>query len=473
MSKYDFGYEIVPGSTIEWAYEKVGCETTVLELGPATGNLVYHLVTEKKCVVDIVEMDEEAGRQAAKYSRNSCLGCIEGNLEHENWFHTLEGNQYDYVVVLDVLEHIRNPQEVLKCLKKLLKDEGVLLLSIPNISHNSVILNLLKNKFQYTAVGLLDDTHVHFYSYDSVKEMLNSNGFVTMQEQVKQEKVGSNEIPITYGNFPRKVEAYLKTREMGTAYQFLFTIKKGDVQSPRKVEYNRDLDKLYEIVVFDVGNNRVITQQNVNPNELISMEIAIPLQTKKIRIDPLNVNCILTDINISSRLGDEKDAISIKEFTGSQVGELFVFYDDDPQIYFEVPEGVRKVFFSCRFIDFDNEGLAFLTDMRDMLRKYQHDVEELNGALGDREQQIAICNGHMEKQKSDIETLNKELETLNSTLKDREQQIAICNEHMEKQKYDIEKLNLELQDIKKTIWGKAYYRLRILKKTKVGYRWKK
>ena len=59
MSKYDFGYDIEAGSTMEWAFSIIKNNSEILELGPAIGTLTKHLKEEKNCSIDIVEIDEE------------------------------------------------------------------------------------------------------------------------------------------------------------------------------------------------------------------------------------------------------------------------------------------------------------------------------------------------------------------------------------------------------------------------------
>lgn len=68
------------------------------------------------------------------------------------------------------MEHLHDPAEVLRRVKILLSDEGVILLSVPNIAHNAILLELMQNEFPYKKVGLLDDTHIHFFTYYSLKK---------------------------------------------------------------------------------------------------------------------------------------------------------------------------------------------------------------------------------------------------------------------------------------------------------------
>ena len=149
MSKYDYGYTLLPNTTTAWAFSKIQENSKVLELGPAIGNLAKHLKEEKGCSIDIIEIDEESGKRAAQFARRSLIGIEEGNLEGDLWYTKLSDERYDYIVILDVLEHLKNPKQLLKKVSSLLKEEGKLLVSMPNIAHNSVLINLLNNKFKY------------------------------------------------------------------------------------------------------------------------------------------------------------------------------------------------------------------------------------------------------------------------------------------------------------------------------------
>ena len=446
MSKYDFGYEIAPKSTIEWAYEHIKPYTTVLELGPATGNLAFHLSTEKECVVDIVEIDEDAGKQAARYARNSCLGLIEGNLERDEWFNKIKASQYDYIVVLDVLEHIRNAEEVLLKLATLLKEDSYILLSIPNITHNSIVIDLLRDRFNYTNVGILDDTHLRFYSYDSIKRLLNKCGLITIQEQVKQEKVGHNEIEVDYGVLPRSIEAYLKTKETGTAYQYLFTIKKGTIQPDIKVEYDRTFDRMYEMVVFDAESNQVLTLQYINPKEVNEIKVDIPKETRRVRIDPLNVNCIISNVKINAvTKNEELQRIGIEEHTGIRNEEKIVFFDDDPQIYVELPTDTQYILFSCEYLFFDDESIAALGEFRDIFRQNHNDLSELRRLLTQRDNTLE----GLWKKKAELEEQLSlrvvRLEGYRENIRLQETQIKECREFFDLQEQKFEKCQIQLR----------------------------
>ncbi len=81
--------------------------------------------------------------------------------------------KFDVVFAGDVLEHLRNPTHVLSQLKHYLNQDGFLLLSLPNVAHMSVKAALLANNLPYMPSGLLDETHIHFFTYKSIMQMLN------------------------------------------------------------------------------------------------------------------------------------------------------------------------------------------------------------------------------------------------------------------------------------------------------------
>ena len=78
----------------------------------------------------------------------------------------------------DVLEHLLEPAKVLMNIKQYLKNTAKLLISIPNIMHISVLIPLLKGEFQYRESGILDETHVKFFTLKSIAELLNSCGYI-------------------------------------------------------------------------------------------------------------------------------------------------------------------------------------------------------------------------------------------------------------------------------------------------------
>ena len=84
---------------------------------------------------------------------------------------------FDSVIFADVIEHTAEPEKVLQKVKPLLKKNGRILVSIPNIANIFVRLKLLFGKFNYEEWGILDRNHLRFFTLDSTKELIEGNGF--------------------------------------------------------------------------------------------------------------------------------------------------------------------------------------------------------------------------------------------------------------------------------------------------------
>lgn len=80
--------------------------------------------------------------------------------------------KYDYVIFADVIEHVLNPEELLIFFAKFLKPDGKIIVSLPNIAHFDIVRGLINGDFNYNKVGLLDNTHLRFYTDRSFKQFI-------------------------------------------------------------------------------------------------------------------------------------------------------------------------------------------------------------------------------------------------------------------------------------------------------------
>ncbi|MDB5859797.1 MAG: hypothetical protein JWQ76_3486 [Ramlibacter sp.] len=86
-------------------------------------------------------------------------------------------NSVDTVLLLDVLEHMYNPWAELEFLAQQLPADAQVIVSLPNIGHISVLEGLSKGSFTYHATGILDVTHVRFFTHDEMRAMFEQTGF--------------------------------------------------------------------------------------------------------------------------------------------------------------------------------------------------------------------------------------------------------------------------------------------------------
>ena len=87
------------------------------------------------------------------------------------------GKEFDWILLMDVLEHLRQPEEILQEARNYLKKGGRLIISVPNVAHWSVRFSLLFGLFCYAEKGILDKTHLRFYTLKTFKQLLQKNSF--------------------------------------------------------------------------------------------------------------------------------------------------------------------------------------------------------------------------------------------------------------------------------------------------------
>ena len=86
-------------------------------------------------------------------------------------------NFFDVVIFADVLEHLKDPKHLLKLMRPHLKSGGLVIASIPNVANIVVRLNLLRGRFEYGELGILDNTHLRFFTLGTAKDLLTSTGY--------------------------------------------------------------------------------------------------------------------------------------------------------------------------------------------------------------------------------------------------------------------------------------------------------
>jgi 2-polyprenyl-3-methyl-5-hydroxy-6-metoxy-1,4-benzoquinol methylase len=150
-----------------WVLKTLAAEQAplrILDVGTATGYLGRVLRSSGHYVVGI----EGHGDWAAKAQ------------EHYDSFHVADLEQFefpfrsefDYIVLADILEHLRDPIAVLRRAIPSLRKSGKIIVSVPNVANFVVRLSLLFGRFDYVDRGILDRTHLRFFTLRSLKKLL-------------------------------------------------------------------------------------------------------------------------------------------------------------------------------------------------------------------------------------------------------------------------------------------------------------
>jgi GT2 family glycosyltransferase/2-polyprenyl-3-methyl-5-hydroxy-6-metoxy-1,4-benzoquinol methylase len=157
---------------------------TIVDFGCATGYMA-RLMSQRECVVTGVEINEKAAEVARQY----CKNVVVADLDIASVLDIFQEQTFDIAVFGDVLEHLRNPWKVLIETKKILSDNGYVVASIPNIAHGAIRLALMEGKFQYQELGILDNTHLRFFTRKTVQELFENAGYLI-------EKIDTTKVPL-------------------------------------------------------------------------------------------------------------------------------------------------------------------------------------------------------------------------------------------------------------------------------------
>lgn len=157
----------------EFVFEEIVRQSRVLDLGCWTGRLGEKLKKEKGCFVTGVDIDKSALKIAGKRLDFVC----QADLDFPEILRKKIKEKFDYVVLTDVLEHLKNPERLLEKLKFFLNANGLLIVSIPNIANWSIRLSLLFGKFNYEETGILDKTHLRFFTRETAIKLIEESGY--------------------------------------------------------------------------------------------------------------------------------------------------------------------------------------------------------------------------------------------------------------------------------------------------------
>lgn len=220
-----------PGSAhmllLELVPEEQGAR--VLDVGCATGYFAKELTERRSSRVTGIEVSPEA----AELARRECERVIVGDIETLDLEAELGEERFRTIVFGDVLEHLRDPAQTLARIRPFLTDTGSVVASIPNISHGSVRLALLAGEFRYREQGLLDRTHLRFFTREGVQDLFEESGYVITTWRRRRLEISDAEIDIP-ASVPNEARAALIDDPEASTYQFVIRAVPSDAASQLK-----------------------------------------------------------------------------------------------------------------------------------------------------------------------------------------------------------------------------------------------
>ncbi len=156
---------------------------TILDIGTGEGYFLKLVKEQKGCETWGIEVNTIAVEMAKTHVNHIIPGKVEDVL------HLIPDDYFDCITFNDVLEHMVAPHDVLTMMKPKLSKNGIIIASIPNVRYIFNLYELLvKKDWDYKDAGILDSTHLRFFTQKSMKSMIERAGYKL------ESQTGSNEI---------------------------------------------------------------------------------------------------------------------------------------------------------------------------------------------------------------------------------------------------------------------------------------
>ncbi|MGQ0631423.1 MAG: class I SAM-dependent methyltransferase [Sporichthyaceae bacterium] len=204
------------------ALAMVGWNRRVLELGAASGHMTKAMVAQN-CRVTAVEYEAES----AMHLKEVAEAVIVGDLNDVETVPSLPG-PYDVILAGDVLEHLLDPKRVLLQLVDKLEPGGRIVVSLPHVAHVDLRLALLQGRFDYGPWGLLDETHIRFFTLKTLRELVQSAGLSIVEMKRVRVPAFESELRVDRKSVSTALLNEILADPEAETYQFVFTAVRND-----------------------------------------------------------------------------------------------------------------------------------------------------------------------------------------------------------------------------------------------------
>jgi GT2 family glycosyltransferase/2-polyprenyl-3-methyl-5-hydroxy-6-metoxy-1,4-benzoquinol methylase/glycosyltransferase involved in cell wall biosynthesis len=333
---------------------------TVLDLGTGSGALGAYLREHHGCQVDGVTINEQEAALARPHYRR----VVVANLDRSDWVDAFAGEQYDFIVCADVLEHLQRPETAVRDCRGLLAPGGQLLVSIPNASYSGLIADLLEGDFAYRDEGLLDRTHLRFFTRRSFTQFMADLGWHVEAVEAITRPLNESEFRTRFDALPPAVARYLLAQPDAGTYQLIFRVRPGEGSSvlaqpltePAAARFSAMLYFGTGASGYSEDRKRVTAGTIGNDHQLLRFELPRDGEpVTRLRLDPADRPGFLRLYRIGLRAGDhllwqwacEKDGLEPLRAAPHQdllmrapwpaTTALLLMHGDDPSIELPVP----------------------------------------------------------------------------------------------------------------------------------------
>jgi hypothetical protein len=151
----------------------------LIEIGCSSGALAHALKLKKPDINWIgVEIDFEYAELASRYCNE--IYCSDIESWGESYFNQFKDR--DCWIFGDVLEHLKDPWSVIGKIRAVIPEYGSIVACIPNASHWSLVVKFATGSIGYQDEGLLDRTHLRWFSRSTIRQLFEFNGFRIVED---------------------------------------------------------------------------------------------------------------------------------------------------------------------------------------------------------------------------------------------------------------------------------------------------
>ena len=343
---------------------------TLLDLGMGTGGLGQYLSQHHALVADGVTLNQAEADIARQWYRQALVA----DLDAADLKALFGGQRYDVIVCADVLEHLKEPQNVLQQCKALLAPGGRLITSVPNAGYCGLVAELISGDFRYRPEGLLDNTHLRFFTRRSLQRFFDESGWSTTSVATTRRELLASEFKAEFDALPPAVARHLLALPDALTYQFISVLQAADVgvqaiktlTSPTSpVTHALFSAQLYVAVDghFDEATKQVTSGQIGVAQQALHFDIPPCNSTySQIRLDPADrpgffrlhqLQLRLPDGNVAWQWQASKDSLALLSDTQHQqilfsspwemaAGALLLLHGDDPWLELPIPAEVLR-----------------------------------------------------------------------------------------------------------------------------------
>jgi 2-polyprenyl-3-methyl-5-hydroxy-6-metoxy-1,4-benzoquinol methylase len=202
--------------------EIVPNDSKILDIGAGSGLLALVLEKLKKnIIIDGIEPNQHAANSAISHYRHFHIGYA------QEFFSQIQFENYDYIVLADVLEHMNDPLHFLRELSDHSSETTRIVISLPNVAFGSTRIAFLNGDFDYVDSGILERSHLRFFTLKTVTSFISASGLNIERLQYLKRDLFSTEIQLA--KYPLNYFCYRKIIKdnLSFVYQFLIVLKKN------------------------------------------------------------------------------------------------------------------------------------------------------------------------------------------------------------------------------------------------------